>query len=611
MHTFLNKSTLLCILFFTLTTSHAQKRYIQKAEVATKAGNYQQALYWMQQGIAQGYVLNERESLTMGELYYSLGQYTPAVKAYEGFFSRDKKDTPSTLWHYAHALKVTGASQAADQVLLQGRAWYPNDSRFMQDPVIASQERSYFDHVHQLKDTLQGLIQLIQEPNGDLYGTDVSGAYDQLWTKPKGGSPSLVFEEAKYNQGGVTFSSDGTTAYVAMNAHQKNKLKLINNSYSPLQIYKYSRQGGSWSTGERLSISSDLYSTSSPALGPDGALYFVSDQPGGVGQTDIYKAALSADGRFGKAELLDKKINTEGRESHVFVDQNNVLYFSSDGHPGLGGLDVFAIDLNDPSAEVYHLGTPINTPFDDFGYTSSGLSGYVSSNRSLTLASYVFEMDEPLVLQSNFTLEIGITNHAVALGEPVIARLMDQQGAIVWTQEVTHKEISVGQLKSAELPMGTYVLNLQGAHIQEMNVSVEASKQEPNLSVSVELNGKYNSQEDILSQWGYPMLTFDFDQHKTDVDSAVFEILARRLSDAKSIVIEGHSDQKGKEKYNQKLSEKRAEFIRDQLLKFGLVASKLQIVGKGERELMVNCRFEQCTKQEEQKNRRVMIKAQF
>jgi len=230
MRTFFNKSTLTFILFFTVSFGYAQKRYMQKAEVATKAGNYQQALNWMQQGIAQGYALSERESLAMGELYYSLGQYAPAVQAYEAFFNRNKKDTPSTLWHYAHALKVTGASQAADQVLLQGRAWYPNDSRFMRDPAIAAQERSYFDHVHKLQDTLQGLIQLIQEPNGDLYGTDVSGAYDQLWTKPQGGSPSLVFEEAKYNQGGVTFSADGTTAYVAMNAHQKNKLKLMNNS---------------------------------------------------------------------------------------------------------------------------------------------------------------------------------------------------------------------------------------------------------------------------------------------------------------------------------------------------------------------------------------------
>ena len=582
---------------------------MQKAEVATKAGNYQQALYWMQQGIAQGYALSERESLAMGELYYSLGQYAPAVQAYEAFFNRNKKDTPSTLWHYAHALKVTGASQAADQVLLQGKAWYPNDSRFMRDSAIASQERSYFDHVHKLQDTLQGLIQLIQEPNGDLYGTDVSGAYDQLWTKPQGGSPSLVFEEAKYNQGGVTFSADGTTAYVAMNAHQKNKLKLMNNSYSPLQIFKYSRQGGSWSSGELVSISSDLYSTSSPALGPEGTLYFVSDQPGGVGQTDIYKAVVLADGRFGKAELLDKKINTEGKESHVYVDQNNVLYFSSDGHPGLGGLDVFALDLKDPSAEVYHLGTPINTPFDDFGYTSSGLSGYVSSNRNGLAQSFAFALDEPLALSPKFDLNIELTDSQLSFGSPVSLSLVDGQGREIWQKNITSTE-DTASIMVEKLWKDTYKLKISGEHIVPQEQLVNVDKQQKKFRVLAKLQSKYQADQNILDQFGFEAILFDFDQTTTALTQQ-WEPLVDRLTQASEITLAGHSDQIGTARYNKKLSIKRAEFIKKALVSSGIDAGKIRVVGFGEKKLLHNCRSNNCTPAEEQANRRVEIQAVF
>ena len=139
MRHYLIKSILLILCCFSLTWGHAQKRYIQKAEVAAKSGNYQRAVLLIEQGMAEGYVLSERESLGLAELYYALGQYGAAVNAYKVFYELGLRDTPSALRHYAHALQASGDPAAAAQMINKGKELYPEAVRFTQDLVIAAE----------------------------------------------------------------------------------------------------------------------------------------------------------------------------------------------------------------------------------------------------------------------------------------------------------------------------------------------------------------------------------------------------------------------------------------------------------------------------------------
>ena len=609
MRHYLIKSILLILCSFSLTLGHAQKKYIQKAEVAAKSGDYQRAVLLMEQGMAQGYVLSDRESLGLAELYYTLGQYGAAVNAYKVFYERGLRDTPSALLHYAHALKASGEPAAAAQMINKGKELYPEDVRFAHDEVRAAQERAYFENIHQLTDSLRSVIQLVKDPQGQLYGTDISDTYDQLWTKPNGGSPSLVFESAKYNQGGVTFSPDGQTMYAAVNAHRNNKLSLVERTYSPLQIYRFSLRAGQWVAEEKTNVSSEQYSTSSPALSADGkTLYFVSDRPGGMGETDIYRAALLDQGRFGPAELLDRRINTPGRESHVFVDQDNILYFSSDGQPGLGGLDVFALDLNDPEAQAYNLGAPINTSFDDFAYSIRGLSGFVSSNRGGLTQSYGFSIDQPLALAPKFDVQVALTNTHFAFGTPLELTLYNNQGAEVWNKTIKPDGESAQVVIEGLWKQG-YRLTVSGEHIVAQEHLVTVSRQQKSWSLTAAVVSKNKPEINFLDQFGLSPILFDFNQSVTEV--ADLKTLADRLQYAQSIILEGHSDQIGTARYNKRLSLKRAEFIKQALVDAGVKATLIQVVGYGEKRLLNNCRASRCSPEQEQANRRVEIKAVF
>ena len=609
MRHYLIKSILLILCCFSLTWGHAQKRYIQKAEVAAKSGDYQRAVLLIEQGMAEGYVLSERESLGSAELYYALGQYGAAVNAYKVFYERGLRDTPSALRHYAHALKASGDSAAAAQMINKGKELYPEDVRFTQDLLIAAEERAYFDQMHQFTDSLRSVIQVVKDPQGQLYGTDISGTYDQLWTKPNGAGPSLVFESAKYNQGGVTFSPDGQTMYAAVNAHRNNKLSLVERTYSPLQIYRFSLRSGQWDAEDKTNVSSEQYSTSSPALSADGkTLYFVSDRPAGMGETDIYRAALLDQGRFGPAELHDRRINTPGRESHVFVDQNNILYFSSDGQPGLGGLDVFALDLNDPEAQAYNLGTPINTGFDDFAYSIQDLSGFVSSNRGGLTQSYGFSMDQPLALVPKFDAQVALTNTQFAFGTPLELTLYNDQGTEVWKKTI-QPEGETAQVVIEDLWKQGYRLTVSGGNIVSQDHLITVNRQQKSWSLTAAVVSKNKPEVNFLDQFGLSPILFDFNQSVTDVGD--IKTLADRLQYAQSIVLEGHSDQIGTARYNKRLSIKRAEFIKQALVDAGVSASLIQVVGYGEKRLLNNCRTSGCSPEQEQANRRVEVKVVF
>ena len=154
--------------------------------------------------------------------------------------------------------------------------------------------------------------------------------------------------------------------------------------FSQVHLFKATKNGDKWGDVKALPFNSKEYSTSSPSISKDGrTLYFTSDMPGSIGQSDIWKVAVNADGTYGKPENLGPRVNTEGKEQFPFITDDNVLYFSSNGRQGLGGLDVFSIDLN-TKEESKNVGKPVNSEKDDFSFSFNTVNniGFFASNRT-------------------------------------------------------------------------------------------------------------------------------------------------------------------------------------------------------------------------------------
>lgn len=190
---------------------------------------------------------------------------------------------------------------------------------------------------------------------------------------------------SKYHEGPATFFKDYKKIIFTSNNRSKGKNRVSSDGITKLKLYMATEGNRGWGNIIDLPFNSPEYSCGHPALSPDDTkLYFVSDMPGGYGGTDIYVSEYR-DGQWSSPVNLGREINTEGNEMFPFVDENGNMYFASDGHEGLGGLDIFFVELREgiPMSDVKNLGAPINSAKDDFGLiTDANRSrGYFSSNR--------------------------------------------------------------------------------------------------------------------------------------------------------------------------------------------------------------------------------------
>lgn len=204
-------------------------------------------------------------------------------------------------------------------------------------------------------------------------------------------NPELEIEEfskkinSKYHEGPVTFTRDFRKVIFTRNNYYKGKTKKSNKGINMLKLYIADKQGKKWTNIKELPFNSNEFSTGHPAFSPENnRLYFSSDMPGGFGGVDLYVVDYN-NGEWGNPINLGREVNTEGDEMFPFVDQYGNLYFASNGHAGLGGLDIFYMEMRSgiPFGEAENLGSPINSSKDDFGLITDGRreKGYFSSNR--------------------------------------------------------------------------------------------------------------------------------------------------------------------------------------------------------------------------------------
>ncbi|MCI6403947.1 MAG: OmpA family protein [Prevotella sp.] len=433
-------------------------------------------------------------------------------------------------------------------------------------PVLAGDQwdRLYFSSTRNdaLGDELSGIT---GAKPGDIFFSDKDDK--GKWSKPQTIESGLNTE---YDEGACCLSPDGSTMYLTQ--------CLSDASYPRFaQIVTAQRSDASWGKTTPLIITNDtLSSYAHPAISPDGEwLYFVSDMPGGKGGLDIWRMSLTANGPVG-VENLGEPINTPGDEMFPTFRPNGDFYFSSDGHPGFGGLDIFIATVGeDGKYHLSHPGYPLNSQGDDFGMTFQGQlnQGFFSSNRGDGRGwDHIYSFYNPEIVQTIRGWIYEQDGYELTAGE---ARIVGTDG--------TNLRLGVrgdGSFEYVVKPGVDYIILAMCDgflnHKEEIHVdSVKESKvydlQFPLASISAPV---------LIDNIFY---AFDkatlLPESKNALDSLIL-----MLNENPNITIElsAHTDYRGAEDYNKKLSQKRAESVVKYLINHGIAADRLTAVGYGE-----------------------------
>lgn len=393
-----------------------------------------------------------------------------------------------------------------------------------------------------------------------------------------------------YHEATVAITNDGKTIYFSRdNLNKRNKLDSDKKGTTHLKIYKATLDNNNWKDIEELPFNDDNYSVYHPALSPDNTkLYFTSDKEGGLGQTDIYVVDILEDGNaYGKPMNLGSSVNTAGREGFPFIAKDSTLYFSSDGYVNLGLVDIFKSNiLKDSNAKPENLGAPFNSGYDDFAiYIDSDTeTGYFSSNRPGGKGNddiYTFSAYECKQLVKGVVRDKD-TNEPIP-GASV--ELINESGKIMNT--VTSNE------------NGEYIFEVEC----EKNYSLRGSKQDYEGDVQSFRTTAVNNEEQNVDLFLKNLMAlpceivinpifFDFDKWNIRTDSKydlenIVDVM-RAYPDMK-ITIESHTDRRGTLKYNDKLSDRRANSTKDYIISRGIAAERIvSATGYGERRKLIS-----------------------
>ncbi|UKI25534.1 MAG: OmpA family protein [Bacteroidales bacterium] len=387
------------------------------------------------------------------------------------------------------------------------------------------------------------------------------------WERPEPVEGELNTE---FDEGIVAFSPDAQTMYLT-------KARRELNAPTSVEIYTSTRSDAKWSAPVKFEITADTLSTfGHPAVSPDGEyLYFVSDMPGGYGGKDIWRISLKE--RQGSLVNLGPDINTEGNDDFPYVRSDGSLYFSSDGHPGMGGLDIFrATAVGDPADmrwKVENMGFPINSAGDDFGITfGKGEDGFFSSNRGDARGYdhiYSFEYDPVRI-----TIEGLVMDKDEEPVKNATIRIVGNDGSN--QKEVARDDGSF----SFALQRGVKYVMLAGAKgylNQKQEFASDSTMEDANYWV-----------EFILPSISKPSVVenifYDYDKAdlRPESKTALNELIAV-LHDNPNVTIEmaSHTDRWGSDAYNINLSERRAKSVVDYLVENGISRNRLQPHGYG------------------------------
>jgi outer membrane protein OmpA-like peptidoglycan-associated protein/tetratricopeptide (TPR) repeat protein len=619
--------------------------YSQKANLVTANKKYENFAYIDATKIYEKIAEKGYKSASMfeklGNAYYFNGELDKAARWYKELFAMSETSIlPTYYYRYAQTLRSIGENDKANTILAQFKQLSNDDSRAI----------LFMDNINYLEEIKANSGRYIIENAGinskySDYGSSIynskliftsardTGSLGQRkhsWTNQyftnlysakldENMNPTRTEKfdgklKSRFNEATPTFTKDGKTVYFSRNNYLDGKKGKNSEGLTLIKLYKATLEGKNWTNISELPFDSDNYNTAHPTLSPDEkTLYFASDMPGTIGLSDIYKVQIKDDGSFGLPINLGPTINTEGRETFPFISDENDLYFASDGHPGLGGLDVFMSKIADDGSltKVQNIGSDINSPRDDFAYIIDVKSrkGFYSSNkdggegyddiykftetRKLTCKQIIYgkitDIDSKAsIINSKITLfdsNMNTLNNSVS----------DQNGDYVFIVEC-------GLLYTVRAEKKDYRSN-------EKQIKVDSNNGKTELDIALEKDQcNVTVGDDLGKCFGIKMIYFDFDKSNIREEAAVdLEKILNVLNQYPKmhLDIRSHTDSRGTAEYNEDLSERRAKSTIEWLIKNGISSSRLIGKGYGENKLVNNCNDAvACTEEAHQLNRR-------
>jgi len=422
----------------------------------------------------------------------------------------------------------------------------------------------------------------------------------------------------RFHDGPATFNEDETMIIYTRSAMRNEKRRLVNEeNENQFYLYMSKLENGEWTDPEELPFNNTSYSVGHPSLSDDGkTLYFSSDMPGGYGESDIYKSTYDGSS-WSEPINLGKTINTPGRDLFPHIHKDDNLYFSSEGHQNLGGLDVFiASNKGGVWTAPVNLAYPLNSSQDDFAVAvnDNDTTGYVSSNRSGIDMIYEYTKVPPVYIVRGVAA-LKSTSEPIEGVAIKLVNLTDGDSATIRTK-------SNGQFTFNLLPLKSYKITGSKEGYFTVSKSFETGKQ----SVKKDVDLLFEIDEIVTSDPGtgsgtpkdggaVANKTYDIGEVFYDYDKAairqdakpVLNNLVRLLKDNPeiSIEIQSHSDSRGTNGYNQNLSNRRAQSVVNYLINSGVDKGRLQSKGFGESQPVNKCvDGVECTEAQHQKNRR-------
>ena len=502
--------------------------------------------------------------LYLGKALQADGKYGPAIDAYTNYLEYQPDDLLTK-----EALKGCRMAIAAKQkpktryVVKNAKIFNSRRADFAPMYLDKSYDQIFFTSTNE-KVTGDKKSEITGMKKGDIYFSKKNERGQ--WQQPEPVEGEL---NSDADEGIVSFTPDGQTMYLT-------KARRSETSSTSVEIYTSRRSDATWSAPQKYEITADtLSAVGHPAVSADGRyLYFCSDMPGGYGGLDIWRVNLND--RVGSLENMGPQINTPGNESFPYSRTDSLLYFASDGHPGFGGLDIFKAKLNTTGEywSVENMGQPVNSAGDDFGITfGQGETGYFSSNRGDARGyDHIFSFELP---------DIHITISGWVLDkdeEPVpnaIIRIVGDDGSN--QKEVARDD---GSFKF-NLDRGVkYVMKAGAPGYLNVKQEFESDSAEEDADYGIDF---------ILAAINKPQVVenifYDFDKAtlRPESKSALYEMVVM-LNENPNVTIEmgAHTDRKGSDEYNIRLSDRRAQSVVDYLIGAGIDAGRLSPKGYGE-----------------------------
>ncbi len=601
--------------------AHAQNKHTKIADKLFDRYEYVDAakeyLKLAESSKADNYVYKQ-----LADSYYNVFNTKEAVKWYAKVV--EEKQDAETYYKYSQMLKAEGDLKEAEKQMQQFARLAPNDQRakaFLSNPnyipALKSQSKLYSIQKSEISSDKSDFGAVLTKDN-TIYFSSARNTSRKIssWNE----EPYLDIYKAIYNTNGtisdavamdnintkwhdgpVSVSSDGSVMYYgseSFNEKEYEKDKAKKSKFGKIYLYKAIKEGGKWVNSKPLPFNNKAYSVRNPSISIDGkTLYFSSNMPGGFGGEDIWKVSVNGD-EYGVPENLGAKVNTEANESFPYITDDNILFFSSNGKTGFGGLDIFKIDLNKGS-EALNLGDPVNTSKDDFAFTynASNKVGFFSSNRDgvddIYIAYPICNFNSIIIVKNQKTGKV-IENAIVEIlndeKKIIDSKTTDSNGKISTNLNCLPKFLTFAS-KSGYETSTTYQLEIPDNELgQDVYLEIMMTPIMPIIT----------DKEVILES-----IYFEFNKSNITADGATeLDKLVTVMNEYPNMIIfiKSHTDSRGGDKFNMNLSDRRAKATVQYLISKGISRDRISGQGFGEIEPKIICN--PCTEEQHAQNRR-------